>query len=423
MPSATDTDYQLRSGASAINEGRVPTVPNLPGGLTYDYRNTRTRPINGIYDIGAYEYQQTSSILFSDDFSTDTTGDYQITLTDTRGGTGSFNYDATGKRAQVLTGDNVGIQFARSVPSLSSGTFSIDFLPTTPYPLGGIIDIRLKQDANNYYELSNSDGYGPYQMKKVVAGVEVENVSFTNEYTQNTDYTITISFSPNLTTVNAFGDELTLSTDSNTVLVNSFEIETNQQDSYYDNILYTTSTTSSTFSDDFSTDTTGDYQITHTDTRGGTGSFNYDATGKRAQVLTGDNVGIQFSHSVSSLSSGTFSIDFLPTTKYPLGGIIDIRLKQNSNNYYELSNSDGYGPYQMKKVVAGVEVENVSFTNGYTQNTTYNIEINFSPNLTTVVAFGETLTLNTDSNTVLVNSFEVETNQQDAFYDNILYTE
>ena len=174
--------------------------------------------------------------------------------------------------------------------------------------------------------------------------------------------------------------------------------------------------------DDFSTDTTGNYTVTDTSfsNNNGPGSFNYDSVNERAQVLTGDNIGLQFSQSVASLSSGSFSIDFLPTTKYPQGGWIEIRLKQDANNYYELSNSDGYGPYQMRKIVGGVEVENVAFTNGYIQNTNYTITINFSPNQTNVTAFGNNLSLITDTSTISVNSFEIETSQQDAFYDNIL---
>ena len=357
---------------------------------------------------------------FSDDFSLDTTGNYTVTHTLTSGGVGSFSWDSAGKRVNVLTEDNVALQFSRDLPSIDNGTFSIDFLPTAKYPIGGWIELRLMQDANNYYELSNSDGYGPYQMKKIVGGVEVENVPFTNGYVQNTNYTISINFGPALTTVNAFGNALTLNTDTTSILINKFEIETIQQDAYYDNILLN-STSPALFSDDFSLDTTGNYTVTHTLTSGGVGSFSWDSAGKRVNVLTEDNVALQFSRDLPSIDNGTFSIDFLPTTKYPIGGWIELRLMQDANNYYELSNSDGYGPYQMKKIVGGVEVENVPFTNGYVQNTNYTITINFSPTQTTVNGFGNVLTLNTDTTSILINKFEIETIQQDAYYDNIMY--
>ncbi len=250
MPSTEDTDYQLRSGTSTINAGLIPTVPNLPSGLTYDYRHTQTRPINGIYDIGAYEYQQTSSILFSDDFSTDTISapsDYTVEDRSVSGaGPGSFIYDSVEKRGQIVSADNVGVKFSHDLPSCETGTFSIDFHPTTNYPLGGWIQIRLIEDSGNYYELINSDHYDlkALHIRKVVDGEEEEEIDPNtieglNKYTQNNNYNIKITFSPNLTTVNAFGEILTLNTDSNTILVDSFEVETFQQDAYYDNILYT----------------------------------------------------------------------------------------------------------------------------------------------------------------------------------------
>src|SRR4030043_1494960 len=115
-----------------------------------------------------------------------------------------FTYDAVGKRARVLTGDNVGLQFSHNVTASDSGTFSIDFLPTVKYPSGGWFQLRLLQDGSNYYELQHTDGYGPGYIRKVVSGVEVERRSFHSQYSQNSNYHIIISFSPNQTTVNAF---------------------------------------------------------------------------------------------------------------------------------------------------------------------------------------------------------------------------
>ncbi len=596
----------------------------------YGLTDDGTNPQVSAYSPGTIVINASAS-LFSDNFDTDTTGNY--TVVEVWGSGSSFAYDSIGNRAQVGTGDNMGIQFSHSLSATDNGSFSIDFLPTTKYPFGGWVEIRLIQDANNYYEMSNSDGYGPYQMKKIVGGVEVENVPFINGFVQNTNYTITIDFSPNLTTVNAFGDLLTLNTDTTSILINNLEVETNQQDAFFDNILLTTGNSLPTlnitepngisdtitvgdlyditydlgdaeetvtaaffydadntgldgtaiigacasaiegtgvtcswdttgmlpgtyyvygltddgtnpqisayssgvitinsvgnaaptlsvsepngvgdtitvgdlynitydlgdaedtvtaaffydadntgldgtaiigacasavegtgvtcswdtagmlpgtyyvygltddgtnpqvsayspgtivinalFSDNFDTDTTGNYTVV--DVWGAGSSFAYDSIGNRAQVGTGDNMGIQFSHSLPAADNGSFSIDFLPTTKYPFGGWVEIRLIQDANNYYEMSNSDGYGPYQMKKIVGGVEVENVPFVNGFVQNTNYTITIDFSPNLTTVNAFGNELTLNTDTTSILINNFEVETNQQDAYYDNILY--
>lgn len=44
------------------------------------------------------------------------------------------------------------------------------------------------------------------------------------------------------------------------------------------------------FTDDFSTDTTGLYTLSHLWTKGGTGRLVCDAVGQRAQLLSGDNI-------------------------------------------------------------------------------------------------------------------------------------
>ncbi|MDR4497403.1 MAG: hypothetical protein MRK02_05700 [Candidatus Scalindua sp.] len=468
---------------------------------------------------------------FIDNFNTNTTGNYTIKNTWTKGGVGSFIYDSTGKRAQVLTGDDVALSFSRNLPVLDKGTFSLDFLPITKYPAGGIIDVYLRQDANNYYWLQNTDGYGAKSLKKVIGGAVVASASFSNQYSQNTNYTITIDFSPGLTTVNAFGQVLTINTNSSSIMVGSFEVESTQQRAYYDNISYknfnnapttlrisqpdgvgdtvtagssynvtyslgdtddvvtaaffydtnntgldgtaitgacaaapegtgvtcswnTTGITPGTyyvygrtndgtnpvvsayspgvitinasscttlFSDNFDTNSTGSYTLTNTWTKGGVGSFVYDSTGKRAQVIVGDDVALKFSRSLPVLGTGTFSIDFRPTVKYPNGGIIDVYLRQDANTYYRLNNSDGYGAGYLKKFVGGAVVDSAVFSSQYSQNTNYTITINFSPGLTTVNAFGQVLTINTNSSSIMVGSFEVESTQQRAYYDTISY--
>jgi hypothetical protein len=203
-------------------------------GITSDGVN----PSVSAYSSGQVTINASGTSLFSDDFSTDTTGDYTVVDTWTQGGTGQFLYDSAGQRLNVLTGDNIGLMFSHTLPSLDTGTFSFDFLPTVKYPYGGWLHIRLKQDDNNYYEIDNTDGYGPKWAQKVVNGVVVETVDFQSEYSQNNNYHIVIDFSPGRTTVSAFGETLTLSTDSNPIVVNSFEIELEQQDAYFDNFVY-----------------------------------------------------------------------------------------------------------------------------------------------------------------------------------------
>ncbi len=186
-------------------------------------------------DFLAWQRQFTGDLSpdFSDDFSTDTTGNY--TVVDTRGTIGTFSY-AAGQRAQVTTGDNVGLQFSQAVLQTDSNIFQLEFNPTQKFPAGGELWIRLRQDANNYYEIYNTDGYNQGAVSKFVDGVEVQSVDFVGDYSQNNHYTITVDFSPTETTVNAFDEQLTLAADSTSIVVGSFEVDSHQQTAYFDNI-------------------------------------------------------------------------------------------------------------------------------------------------------------------------------------------
>jgi len=193
-----DTDGTIDPATVAIitNPAHGNVVINGDGTVTYTpasgFNGTDTFTYTVQDDDGATSNEATVTVtvstityLFSDDFSTDTTANYTVTNTWTEGGTGDFLYDAIGKRAQVLTGDNIGLQFSHELPTLASGSFSIDFLPTKKYPSGGWISLRLIQDQNNYYELYNTDGYGPGGIKKVIDGQIIASASFQNGYTQN----------------------------------------------------------------------------------------------------------------------------------------------------------------------------------------------------------------------------------------------
>jgi len=181
------------------------------------------------------------------------------------------------------------------------------------------------------------------------------------------------------------------------------------------------------FSDDFSTDTTGTY--TQTITAGTFGTFTWDSVGKRGRVLTGNDNALSVSHSVLATNTGIFSMDFTPTTPYPSHAGIWVRLVQDANNYYEISNFDwasfggtpsGNDIAQIIKVVGGVVTDNVFLPQtAYSQNTTYNLGITFSPTQVILQGFGSTVTLNTGNTTpISVSSMEVELGQQDAFLDN-----
>ena len=195
-----------------------------------------------LFTISLFLYSVTNILaasLFSDDFHTDTTSEYVVTDTWTQGGQGQFLYDAAGQRARVLTGDDIGLRISHTLPPLENGTFSVKFRPTIKYPDGGKVVLWLKQDNNNYYKVSNSDGLGPGSIKKIVNGQIVDSASFRAGYSQNMAYTITVNFSAGATTVNAFGQMRVIKTNTNSLWVNSFEIELKQQDASYDNIYYT----------------------------------------------------------------------------------------------------------------------------------------------------------------------------------------
>jgi alkaline phosphatase len=232
----TITGNPANGAAVANGNGTVTYTPNtgFSGTDTFRYKvKDNGRALSNEATVTVTVMAVTSG--FSDDFSINTIGTYTVL---TEGGVASFLYDSVGKRAQVLTGDNVGLQFAHNVPSLGTGTFSIDFLPTQKYPYGGWLYIRLVQDAGNYYDIQNTDGYGPKSIRKIVNGTVVDSASFTSQYTQNTNYHITVNFSPDQTTVNAFGQTITISTNKSSIPINRFEIEVQQQDAYFDNISY-----------------------------------------------------------------------------------------------------------------------------------------------------------------------------------------
>jgi hypothetical protein len=92
--------------------------------------------------------------------------------------------------------------------------------------------------------------------------VVVDSAAFPFPYNQGNSYPIKITFSQEVTTFEAFGGtvSLTLNNDANPIVY--FEVETTQQDAFYDNIkLETGSPSLEVYFDDFSTDTTGTYLV------------------------------------------------------------------------------------------------------------------------------------------------------------------
>jgi hypothetical protein len=214
----------------------APTVSYPSENLSFQLKVTDSQPLSGTDTVNVNV--KWGSL---DDFSTDTTSSYQVTLLE--GSRAAFSYDSTGKRAQILSGNDNHVTFAHSLPTSNQGVFSLDFSPTVKYPTGGGIWIRLMQDNNTYYEIQNFSWDVPpdphpntASVRKVVGGAEVEKVLFTNSYAQGGTYPIKITFSPSLTTVLAFGETI-LSSNATSIPVSEFEVHIGQQDAYVDNIL------------------------------------------------------------------------------------------------------------------------------------------------------------------------------------------
>jgi phosphodiesterase/alkaline phosphatase D-like protein len=123
--------------------------------------------------------------------------------------------------------------------------------------------------------------------------------------------------------------------------------------------------------------------------------------------------------------TGVFSVDFCPTAKHSPGGQFVLRLMDDFNTYFEISNYDWDNPADphpqasVRKVRSRATVDEVMFTNSYSQGNCYTIKITFSPTFTTVEAFGETMNLTANDTSFPVWSFMVETTNQDATLANI----
>jgi len=143
-----------------------------------------------------------------------------------------------------LIPDGVGIAFSpkTGLTAMTSGSFSIDFRPTEKNGASGAFSIRLILDDANYYEICNADSTmcpGVNGIRKNLGGVHELSTPFAGDYSQATDYHITVSFSPTQVKVSAFGELLVFDTNDTTALsVNTFAIDAAQQDAYYDNIMW-----------------------------------------------------------------------------------------------------------------------------------------------------------------------------------------
>jgi lysophospholipase L1-like esterase len=196
--------------------------------------------VNEEVEILVVDSSHTNTLDFFDGFILDSTLSYEVT--NTLGSGGTFTHDAGGEQANVVTGSGVGLQVSRSIPYLTHGTFSVDFTPTVTHSGDSFFSLRLVEDSNNYFEISNTitGGTGTNQIVKVVDGSTVYSSTFSSGYALSSTYPISVHFTPASTTVDAFGEVIVINPNADTIVVNRFELELSQQDASIDTINYIT---------------------------------------------------------------------------------------------------------------------------------------------------------------------------------------
>lgn len=173
--------------------------------------------------------------------------------------------------------------------------------------------------------------------------------------------------------------------------------------------------------DFFEKNSVDQYAWTSTNFNEKKGAIKYDSQNMHLEVLTGDNVQGALSHSLPQTSNGVFRFLFFPDKNYPNGGKITLKLIGDQNNYYRLTNTDGYGPGKIEKCFSGIVADSENFKREYSQNKSYQIEIQFQPEFAVVKAFGEILKLNRNGGEIKIRKFEISLAQQDAFIDDIFF--
>jgi hypothetical protein len=170
---------------------------------------------------------------FSDDFSTDSTGDYTVS----RGlGTETFTHDSGAGKAVVETGNGGTLVISHMMPGGYTGTFSMKFTPTAEFGTGGTLRIRIADTPTTYYELSTENAWIRKVRKEGYPDQMVDSVPFPHTYSQGNTYTIKITFSQYVATVEAFGGKAILDLNHSANPVNYFQIRVTNQDAVYDDI-------------------------------------------------------------------------------------------------------------------------------------------------------------------------------------------
>jgi lysophospholipase L1-like esterase len=177
--------------------------------------------------------------LFFDDFRSDTTKNYPLTDTRQYGNPGALQYIEVLKKVHAIPADNAGLGFSHDVPACDNGTFSFVFTPSRIEQQGGGMRVFLRQDKESYFEVFNGRKQGTGGLRKVVNGREVDSIRLENAYSPNVPYPVNIIFGPESTIVDAFDELAVMNKDHGHILVKRFEIHSEEQEAYYDNIVLT----------------------------------------------------------------------------------------------------------------------------------------------------------------------------------------
>jgi hypothetical protein len=194
-----------------------------------------------------------ASIIFTDDFSTNTTGSYTWSEAGAGDGnpTNNYTYDAANQWLTVSTADNVNVYMKGTLPApIRAGSLQFSFLPMQTYPTDGLVRMHLfgVGGTSYMYEWSfshNCDlpdpGYRA-SLEKWVNGSRVVHKAFVPtpaSYALGQWHTMAMIFSP--TSISGFLDGQLMRTELDptaaSFMVNSFEIAFQQQDQLVDNII------------------------------------------------------------------------------------------------------------------------------------------------------------------------------------------
>jgi hypothetical protein len=165
---------------------------------------------------------------FLDDFSTDTTATYG------QAGSGTLSYDAVNKMAKVITGTGIIKQISHlfNLGGPDEGVFSMDLWPTQNRTGSGVA-IAIGDSANTYIRISTLPGEDV--IEKYRAGVLIDSSPFTGNPTAGRNNPIKITFNRTVTTVEAFGQIITMVGLDNRIPMTYFSVTASEMDALYDN--------------------------------------------------------------------------------------------------------------------------------------------------------------------------------------------